>query len=77
MNSEAKKFITRARQLVVLPLPEAVDEWLDGDYFTLFKDNVHPAYFQMGDVPSDQVLCTVQLSTTKVLFLSSAFYIAC
>lgn len=55
-----------AKHLVVLPLPEALDDWLNGNYFTLFKDVVSPTYFQMGDVPSDQVLCTAQLSATKV-----------
>lgn len=66
MSNDFYPHLRPSKHLVVLPLPDGLDDWLNGNYFTLFKDVVSPTYFQMGDVPSDEVLCTVQLNVTNV-----------
>lgn len=47
----------------ILPLPNAVDTWLRDSGVDMWKKPVH-----LGDLPSDQVVCTVQLSTSEVSF---------
>lgn len=54
------------RHLIVLPLCAAFEDWLDPHYFSVFKDAILPAYFQWGDIGSNDVLCTVQLSVILV-----------
>jgi hypothetical protein len=50
----------------VLPLPNAVDTWLRDSGVDMWKKAVH-----LGDLLSDQVICTVQLYTSEVSFLLS------
>lgn len=57
------------RILVKLPLPGGFDQWLSEDYFTVLKDHLPNSPFQWGDVASNEVLCTVQMSITTVSFL--------
>jgi hypothetical protein len=45
----------------LLPQPNAIDEWLGGNNIDSFAS--------MGDIPSDHVLCTVQIVTTPVGFI--------
>ncbi|KIM78282.1 hypothetical protein PILCRDRAFT_11275 [Piloderma croceum F 1598] len=51
---------------MVLPCPNAVDNWIYQN-----KDDAHtnvfvPGYLHLSDTPSDQVLCTVQISEVKM-----------
>lgn len=59
------------RHLVSLPLPSGFDLWLTENYFSVYKDSIKPSCFQWGDIPSDQVLCTVQLSGKPVSLFNS------
>lgn len=60
------------RILVKLPLPSGFDQWLSKNDFTVLKDHLPSAEFQWGDVASDKVLCTVQMSgITTVSLLTS------
>ena len=52
--------------LVKLPLPNAFNKWLSDDYFTPLKDHLPDAKFQWGDIASNEVLCTMQMSTITV-----------
>src|ERR1700683_1579934 len=45
----------------VLPKPNAIDQWLS-------STNIN-SYVNLGDLPSDQVLCTIQLVTSTVCYL--------
>lgn len=60
------------RTLVKLPLPSGFDLWLSENYFTPHKDYLPDAQFQWGDIPSNDVLCTVQMSMITVS--SHVFY---
>ena len=51
---------------VKLPLPGAFNQWLSGNYFTCLKDHLPDAQFQWGDIVSNEVLCTVQMSIITV-----------
>ena len=42
----------------ILPQPNAIDQWLSGN-------NIN-SHSNMGDIPSDHVLCMVQLVRTPV-----------
>jgi hypothetical protein len=49
-----------------LPRPNAIDQWLLANDFDPSNDVCNHSYAQMGDVPSDQVSCTLQLSAKIV-----------
>jgi hypothetical protein len=44
----------------VLPLPNAIDTWLSASSITICED-CFGSTVHLGDLPSDQVICTVQL----------------
>ena len=52
--------------LIKLPLPGAFDQWLSKNYFTPLKDHLPNTRFQWGDIASNEVLCTVQMSIITV-----------
>ena len=54
------------RILIKLPLPGAFDQWLSENYFTPLKDHLPDTRFQWGDIASNEVLCTVQMSIITV-----------
>ena len=54
--------------LVKLPLPGAFNQWLSKNYFTALKDHLPNVQFQWGDIVSNEVLCTVQMSIITVSF---------
>lgn len=45
----------------VLPTPNPIDIWLTRNYVTHCRDYFAPEYLHIGDIPRDQVLCTVQV----------------
>ena len=49
----------------VLPLPNAVDTWLSNSPVKICGDCLGPTFVQLGDLPSDQVVCTVQLHAAE------------
>jgi hypothetical protein len=58
----------------VLPRPNAIDKWLSGNYVTSPGNVFALGYRYMGDLLSDQVLCTLQLSTTVVRYFVHSIY---
>jgi len=54
----------------ILPRPNAIDQWLLANHIDFMNDIFNNPYWYMGDIPSDQVLCTLQLSAIKVKYHS-------
>jgi hypothetical protein len=53
----------------VLPRPNAVDNWIYQNKEDAHTNVLVPGYLHLSDTPSDQVLCTVQISEVKVRIL--------
>jgi hypothetical protein len=55
---------------MILPRPNAIDKWLLENHVdtvsNVFDDFYHASL--IGDVPSDHVSCTLQLSTILVIY---------
>lgn len=55
---------------IILPRPNVIDKWLLENHvdtvLNVFADSYHAAL--LGDVPSDHVSCTLQLSTVLVIY---------
>lgn len=41
--------------------PDPIDEWISQNYVTTFRDPSVPGYLYLGDVPRDQLVCTLQV----------------
>ena len=54
----------------VLPFPNAIDTWLGSNPVKICKNYLGPVFVHLGDLPSDQVVCTVQLHAAKVSSLT-------
>ena len=50
-----------------LPLPNAIDQWLLTNNVDTVNNVFPPPNHHMGDLPSDYVLCTLQIGTTIVI----------
>ena len=55
----------RPHPYTILPLPNAIDQWLLANNVDTVN-NVFNHSLNVGDIPSDHVLCTLQLSAVKV-----------
>lgn len=55
-----------SRPYTVLPLPNPVDSWIRQNEDDAYTNILVPGYLLLSDTPSDQVLCTVQISEVKV-----------
>lgn len=38
-----------------------IDIWISDNYVTAFRNPSVPGYLHLGDVPSDQLVCTLQV----------------
>jgi hypothetical protein len=56
------------RPFTVLPRPNAIDIWLDWNCDDAYQGVLILGYLHISDVPREQVLCTVHLATTEVIF---------
>jgi hypothetical protein len=58
------------RPYIILPRPNVIDKWLFENHIdtvlNVFADSYHASL--TGDVPSDHVSCTLQLSTILVIY---------
>ena len=52
----------------ILPSPNAIDQWLLANHVDTVNNEFNHPYWYMGDIPSDHVLCTLQLSVIKVRY---------
>jgi hypothetical protein len=52
----------------VLPLPNAVDTWLSSSPIETCETCYGPTNIYLGDLPSNQVVCTVQLHAAEESF---------
>jgi len=52
----------------ILPRPNAIDQWLLANDVDTANNICNCSSTRMGDVPSDQVSCTLQLSTKMVKY---------
>jgi hypothetical protein len=53
----------------VLPRPNAIDTWLSSSPVKFSMTRRGPTNVHLGDLPSDQVECTVQLHAAEESFL--------
>ena len=54
------------RPYMILPRPNAIDQWLLANHIDIVNNVFNHPCWHLGDIPSDQVLCTLQLSATRV-----------
>ena len=59
----------------MLPRPNAIDIWLDWNCDDAYQGVLILGYLHISDVPREQVLCTVRLTTAEVFFLTIMFII--
>lgn len=62
---------------IILPPPNAIDQWLLANHIDVLNNVFEHSHSHMGDVPSDQVSCTLQLSAAIVNYYLEASSIIC
>jgi hypothetical protein len=53
-------------KFATLPSPNAIDQWLLANHIDTVTNVFNQPYSHMGDIPSDQMLCTLQLNITPL-----------
>ena len=62
---------------MILPRPNAIDQWLLANHIDVSNGVSEHSHSHMGDVPSDQVSCTLQLTAAIVNYYFEASLIIC